>query len=380
MGIVAVTTVIASLFLVIGLGEPLAARLRLPFSVILAGFGVLIGGAPAFFLRTDLTDALNPAAEATLGLPIRSDLFLYVFPPTLLSQVTLGLNLRRMLDDWAPELLLAVVAVVVATLSVGYALAWAAPLPPMTCLPVGAIVSTTDHSAVVGIFRSFAAPRRLSRIIAGESLLTDAAAIALFGLFADFVTTNLPAPTLAQALARFPWLMVGGALAGAAMATVAVRSMAALGRFELAQLSLCLALPYLAYVVAEQLAHASGVIAVVAAGFTVNLTGPGRLAPALFARLRDLWDLLTHWAGGLMFVLAAVLIPRLLGDLRLTDLTLIGVVTAAAILSRAAILFGLLPLLKRLRLGPGEMFGHISALGRRRLRTQARALTHCTLL
>jgi CPA1 family monovalent cation:H+ antiporter len=352
MSIVAVTTVIASLFLVIGLGEPLAARLRLPFSVILAGFGVLLGGGAAFFLRTDLTDALNPAAEAILGLPIRSGLFLYVFLPTLLFQVTLGLNLRRMLDDWAPVLVLAVVAVVVATLSVGYALAWATPLPLMACLLVGAIVSTTDPSAVVGIFRSIAAPRRLSRIIEGESLLNDAAAIALFGLFVGFVTTNVPDPTLGEALARFPWLMAGGALAGCAMATVAVWAMAALGRFELAQLSLSIALPYLAYVATEQLLHASGVIAVVAAGFTVNFTGPGRLAPALFARLRDLWDLLAHWAGGLIFVLAAVLIPRLLGGLRLSDLTLIGVVTAAAILSRAAILFGLLPLLTLLRLSP----------------------------
>jgi CPA1 family monovalent cation:H+ antiporter len=32
------------------------------------------------------------------------------------------------------------------------------------------------------------------------------------------------------------------------------------------------------------------------------------------------------------------------------------------------------------RLGPGEMFGHIGMLGRRRLRTQVRALTHCTLV
>ena len=97
--------------------------MRLPYSVILAGLGILIGvGARMFFLRTELTDALNPVAEAILGLPIRSNVFLYVFLPTLLFQVTLGMNLRRMLDDWVPILVLAVVAVVVATLAVGYAL------------------------------------------------------------------------------------------------------------------------------------------------------------------------------------------------------------------------------------------------------------------
>ena len=147
MDIVLITTVIASLFFVIGVAEPLAARLRLPYSVILATLGILIGLGAVFFLRTELTDALNPVAEAILGLPIRSNVFLYVFLPTLLFQVTLGMNLRRMLDDWVPILVLAVVAVIVATVSVGYALSWGSTLSLTACLLIGAIVSTTDPSA-----------------------------------------------------------------------------------------------------------------------------------------------------------------------------------------------------------------------------------------
>ena len=205
MDIVLITTVISSLFLVIGVAEPLAARLRLPFSVILASLGILIGVGAIFLLRTELTDALNPVAEAILGLPIRSNVFLYVFLPTLLFQATLGMDLRRMLDDWVPILMLAVVAVVAATLSVGYALSWVSTLPLAACLLVGAIISTTDPSAVVSIFRSISAPRRLSRIIEGESLLNDAAAIALFGLFMGFVMLGVPDPKLGDALARFPF-------------------------------------------------------------------------------------------------------------------------------------------------------------------------------
>ena len=52
MDIVLVTTIIASLFVVIGVAEPLAARLRLPLSVILAVLGVMIGTGALFFLRT----------------------------------------------------------------------------------------------------------------------------------------------------------------------------------------------------------------------------------------------------------------------------------------------------------------------------------------
>jgi len=352
MDIVLITTFIAVLFLVIGIAEPLATRLRLPYSVILASIGILIGASAIFFQRTELTDALNPVAEAILGIPIRSNVFLYVFLPTLLFQATLGMNLRRMLDDWVPILVLAVVAVVVATLSVGYALAWASTLPLAACLLIGAIVSTTDPSAVVSIFRSLSAPRRLARIIEGESLLNDAAAIALFGLFMGFVMLGVPDPNLGDALVRFPLLIGGGAFTGWLAARIAIWVMALFHRHELAMISVSVALPYLAYIGAEQMIGASGVIAVVAAGLTLNLGGPGRLPPQSWANLREVWGLLAHWAGALIFILAALLIPRLLEQVRVEDVILIGVVIVAAIAARVVILFGLLPLLTTLKMSP----------------------------
>lgn len=352
MDIILLTTIVASLFLVIGAAEPLADRLRLPMSVVLAILGVLIGVGALFLLRTELTDVLNPVAEAILSLPIRSNVFLYVFLPTLLFQATLGMNLRRMLDDWVPILVLAIVAVVVATLAVGYALSWASTLPLAACLLIGAIVSTTDPSAVVSIFRSISAPRRLARIIEGESLLNDAAAIALFGLFMGFVMLGMPDPDLGQALARFPVLLAGGALTGWFAARLAIWIMGVFARHDRSQISISVALPYLAYIVAEQSIGASGVIAVVAAGLTLNLTAPGRLPPQTWANMREVWDLLAYWAGALIFILAALLIPRLLEDARPGDFVLIVVVVLAAIAARAAILFGLMPLLTALRASP----------------------------
>jgi monovalent cation:H+ antiporter, CPA1 family len=352
MDIVLLTTIVAFLFLVIGAAEPLSARLRLPYSAILAVLGIMIAVGATLLLRTQYTDALNPFAEAILNIPIRSNVFLYVFLPTLIFQATLGMNLRRMIDDWVPILVLAVVAVFVATLTVGYALAWASALPIAVCLLIGAIVSTTDPSAVVGIFRSISAPRRLARIIEGESLLNDAAAIALFGLFMGFVMLGVPDPDPREAFIRFPLIMVGGAITGWLVARFAVWIMAAFERHERAQISVSVALPYLAFIGAEQLVGASGVIAVVAAGLTLNLTGPGRLPPQAWNNLREVWDLLAHWAGALIFVLAALLIPRILEEVRAEDFLLILVVIVAAIVARVVILFGLLPLLSGLRVSP----------------------------
>jgi CPA1 family monovalent cation:H+ antiporter len=255
-------------------------------------------------------------AEAILGLPIRSNVFGYVFLPTLLFQATLGMNLRRMLDDWMPILVLAVVAVVVATVSVGHALHLFSPLSLAACL------------------------------------LNHAAAIAPFGLFMGFVMLGAPDPSLGDALARFPVLILGGALTGWLAARIGVWIMAMFGRHARAQISISVALPYLAYIGAEQSIGASGVIAVVAAGLTLNLTGPGRLPPQAWTNLREVWDLLAHWAGALIFILAARLIRRLLEDVRAEDFVLIGVVVVAAIAARAAILFGLLPLLILMRVSP----------------------------
>ncbi|MEM1289837.1 MAG: sodium:proton antiporter, partial [Pseudomonadota bacterium] len=319
---------------------------------ILAFLGTFIGAGALFFLQTDLTDALNPVAQTILNFPITSNVFLYLFLPTLLFQATLGMNIRRMMDDVVPILVMAIVAVFVATFTVGYALSFVSALPLAACLLLGAIISTTDPSAVVGIFRSIAAPQRLSRIIEGESLLNDAAAVALFGLFMGFVMIGVPNPSPQEAVGEFPVLLAGGALTGWFIARIGVAVMAWFEGYELAQISISVALPYLAYIGAEQTIGASGVIAVVAAGLTLNLAAPGRLTPQAWSRLTEKWEVLAYWAGAFIFVLAALLIPRFLADLRVSDLGLLVMVTLAAFAARAVVLYGLLPLLTYLGASP----------------------------
>lgn len=124
------------------------------------------------------------------------------------------------------------------------------------------------------------------------------------------------------------------------MAQLAVRLMRWLGRFPLAQISISVALPYLAYIVAEKLVGASGVIGVVGAGLTLNLAAPGRLSPLAWTNMREVWDLLAHWAGAFIFLLAALLIPRLLDGAQPVDFALVAVVTLAALGARALILWG----------------------------------------
>jgi len=352
MDVITIVGVVAGLFIIISLSEPLAERTRLPYTVVLAIIGVIIGILAIYAVDTGPFLFGIPETFLVFDFSIRSNVFLYVLLPTLLFQVSLGLNLRRMADDWVPILVMAVLAVIVATFAIGFALTPFTNLPLAACLMLGAIVATTDPSAVVSIFRNIAAPQRLTRIVEGESLLNDAAAIALFGFFLTFVMMGVPNPTLRDALVTFPVLIFGGLTVGWVAARFCAMTLAWLGRFPLAQISLSVALPYLTYLIAERWFGFSGVIAVVMAGMTLNYLGPGRLSPANWAWLREVWDLLAHWAGALIFLLAALLVPGLLADIQAWDLFLIAVVVVAAMAARLFILYAILPSLTWLGLSP----------------------------
>ena len=352
MNLILFVAVIAVLLVLIALCEPLAERLRLPYTVLLALVGTLIGIGALLVTAGVGGELFAPAAAAILNLPIRSNVFMYLLLPTLLFQVALRLNVRRMLDDWVPIILMAIVAVIVATFVIGFALAPFTSLPLVACLMLGAIVATTDPSAVVSIFRNTSAPLRLSRIVEGESLLNDAAAIALYSFFLTFVMAGVPNPTLSDALVQFPVPILGGIAFGWIMGRASSSLMSWLDPFPRGQLSISVGLAYLTFVIGEQLVGVSGVVATVVAGLTINMLGPGRIGPGNWTYMREVWDSLAHWATSFIFVLAALLVPRLIADAELHDLFLILVVTVSAIVARAIVLYGMLPLLSRFKLSP----------------------------
>ena len=63
-------------------------------------------------------------------------------------------------------------------------------MPLVVCLLLGAVVSTTDPAAVIAIFRDVGAPARLTRLVEGESLLNDAAAIVLYTVLLGIIVSG----------------------------------------------------------------------------------------------------------------------------------------------------------------------------------------------
>jgi CPA1 family monovalent cation:H+ antiporter len=340
---------IAGLLVVISLIQPLARRLKVAPSVLLALVGTAIGVLSGWLLYTPSTDAFNQIASVFVNLPLNSQGILHLFLPVLLFQTTLTLDVRRMADDAGVIFVMAVVAVVVATAFIGFALAPFTTVPLVACLLLGAIVATTDPVAVVAIFRDIGAPARLGRLVEGESLLNDAAAIALFVILLGAMTGG-SAPTLADGVELFLWSFSGGMALGYIGGQVLVRLLPLVRDFRLAQVTLSVAMPYLVYIIAENFIGVSGVVAVVVAGIVINLAGPSRVTPDGWTYLNDVWEQIAFWASSLIFMLASILIPKLLVDVGWYDIALLAIVVAAALAARAVVLFGLLPLMSLLQL------------------------------
>ena len=200
--------VFSLLLALVALLQPLAQRLGLPHSVLLAGLGIGLGAVSLLVRANDGFSVLAGIDVLSLG----SDAIVYLFLPVLLFQTGLTIDVRRMIDDIAPILLLAVVAVLVSTAAVGLALAAVSDVGLVVCLMLGAIVATTDPVAVVGIFRELGAPRRLQILIEGESLFNDAAAIAAFSVLFAMVAGGGPADWQSGAVGFV--LVFAGGIAG----------------------------------------------------------------------------------------------------------------------------------------------------------------------
>jgi CPA1 family monovalent cation:H+ antiporter len=349
VGSVATTTLVIAGFLVlIGLVQPVAERLRLPYAVLLAIVGVAVGALSAFLLYTPLTNLFDEIVEPVVNLPFSASIFLVVFLPVLLFHASLTIDVREIAEDAAPILMLAIVAVFAAAAAIGYSLDLLAGVPLVAALLLGSIVATTDPAAVVAILREVGAPPRLTRLLEGESLLNDAAAIVLFTVLMGMRTggTNVQIGAGAE---HFFVAFLGGIVLGVAGGRTYGAMLPLLGDSRMSGVTLSVALPYIVYILGEE-CRVSGVVSVAAAGLTAGAFARVRLAPENWRYLERVWEQLGFWASSLVFVSASALVPKLLVGFHLPDFWLLGIALAAALLSRAAVLLGLFPLLSVLHL------------------------------
>jgi CPA1 family monovalent cation:H+ antiporter len=170
-----VLLVIAGLLVVVGISQPLAIRLRLPPSVLLAAVGVGIGAFPAVSGQLGLSGSVDAAAGSFAALPVSSVTFIYVFLPLLVFEAGIATHVRRSIDDAAAILFLAVIATLITTAVVGFALWPFARVPLVVCLLLGASAS-------------------LRYPLSGVALLGFSRAASYYGSFRGLATTGSRKP------------------------------------------------------------------------------------------------------------------------------------------------------------------------------------------
>ncbi|MGH6798343.1 MAG: cation:proton antiporter, partial [Roseiarcus sp.] len=349
LDIVLLLAVFGALLVVAAVSQPVAVRLKLAPVVLLAVIGVAIGAVSIVLVHTPLSARFGDLAALFANLPVGAETFIYVFLPLLVFEGAITADVRRMLEDAAPILMLAVVATVVCTAVVGVALWPLAGLPLVVCLLLGSVVATTDPAAVIAVFRDVGAAARLTRLVEGEALLNDAAAIVMFTVLLGMIVSGRQ-PDFVGGAAQFLLSFFGGAALGVLAGRALLQLIPWTRDDRLAEATLTVALPYLVFIAAEHAFHVSGVVAVLTAGLTVSAFGRSRITPYNWSFITDLWAQIAFWAHSLVFVLASILVPKLLLDMQFHDVVLVAALIVAAFAARLLVLFLLLPLLSLAKL------------------------------
>ncbi len=322
--------------------SPLASALRIPDSLLLSLVGALLG----YFIHVHewAPGWLATSLQSLQAFEIPSETILVVFLPVLLFETALNTNVRGLANDIAPILLLAVVAVFICTAFVGWGVSFVSSYSLPACLLLGAIIATTDPAAVVGIFKEVGAPKRLTTIVEGESLLNDAAAIALYSVMLGVASQTIPNPMGTGTVpVNFLKLMIGGAFSGYVIGRLTCAALPILRGWPTAEISLTVATAYIAYIIPEHFFGWSGVVSAVVAGLVVSSVGRTRMTPATSHALAQSWRQLGFWASSLIFLFAAMMIPRLLTNATWHDLLIVFVAMIAALAARVVTVYGLLP-------------------------------------
>lgn len=329
------------------LSRLLTQRLSVPDAIPLVVLGVVAGYLP--------------------GVPpvhIDPQIIFLGFLPALVYHAGFFTAPRETRDNAVPIALLAVGLVFATAAVLGVAIHLV--LPELGWAPafvLGAVLSPTDPVAATAMLRRFGAPRRITTILEGESLVNDGVALTLFAVALHAVGRPVGAGDVAV---RFVVEAVGGVAYGLVVGVV-VGELRGWIRDTPAQMVVSLATPYLAYLPADRFG-ASGVLAAVSAGFFLGTRRQGVLQAESRLQATAFWDVLAFLLESVLFVVLGLelhtvvdgVADRPAGTLAFASVAVVG----AMVLVRLVYELGIPPLQV---LVPGSLRGFTRLRPRERL-------------
>ena len=229
--------------------------------------------------------------------------------PPLLYAAAISIPTVELRRDFSAVGGLAIVLVVLSAGALGFIFHWLIPeisLP--LAIALGAILSPTDAAATT-IVKRLGVPGRVGTILQGESLLNDATALVLLR---SAIAATAATVTFWGVVSDFLWAALAAVVIGVVVGWLGVR-VRKLVHHSAPATAISLLLPFIAYVPTE-FVHASGLVAVVAAGITSAQLGPKHLDARQRIAERANWHTLEFLLEGAVFLAMGLELSTLIID------------------------------------------------------------------
>jgi len=311
----------------------LARRFKIPYTVALVVAGLVLGTAHAF----------EPPH-------LTQELLYAVFLPGLLFEAAFALDAKTFAANKLaigalalPGLVAAIVLTAALLVPVAGGLHFVEDFQLVHGLVFAAVIAATDPIAVVGLFKSLGAPKRLAVLVEGESLLNDGTAVVVFTIIVAVATGGpFSVPVAALDFVRIVGMGIGvGLLIGYAVSLVIIKV-----DDPMIEITLTTIAAYGSFVAAEHF-HFSGVIATVTAGMLCgNYAARTGMSPSTRVAVMTFWEYLAFALNSLVFLLIGFEVKI---DALLDAWLPIGVAWLAVTAGRAAVVLVVTFLLRRTR-------------------------------
>lgn len=277
------------------------------------------------FLSRFIPKVSTPLVQIALGivasqLPFFPDtdldpeLFMVLFIAPLLYLEAHEIDKSSLLKSLKISLSLAIGLAIATMAAVGLTVnAFWPAIPLAAACALGAALGPTDAVAVSSLGKEASLTQRQLGVLQGESLFNDASGIVgfQFSILAAVTGTF----SISEAASEFALSFVGGTLLGLAIGIVVnwvFETIRSLGwETTTTRILMELFLPFLLYLAAEDIAHVSGILAVVACGLFVRFdhTGVGPNVARTNIVSNSVWAVLSFSLNGAVFILLGMLLP-----------------------------------------------------------------------
>jgi CPA1 family monovalent cation:H+ antiporter len=296
-------------------------RIKFPFVVALLLLGFL-GQALLYVFGLDVHATLSP------------DMIFYVLLPLLLFGAALHINFHHFKLQFKTIAFLATFGLLLSIFTVGLLGYQFLNLPFLVALLFGAMISATDPIAVLALFKSVGAPKRLSLVIDGESMFNDATAVIVFRVILSFIvgTYAISTATIVQTLGNFLYVFLGSLVVGGILGVIGSLVIERIQNNVFVETTITVVLALISFIIPEHFFHLSGVISCVIAGITVGNLGETKISGGVAAFLNEFWEYVSVLAIGLVFFFASFTIDVSIFSNWMTELV---IVIAIVLIARA---------------------------------------------